>query len=552
MPPAGNAQRDGTQGKGIVVAPQPVAASVGASILAEGGNALDAAIATAFVQGVVDPFNGGIGGFGCMLVHDARSSRTTAVSYHGRAGSKARPDVFAGDVIGQIHGHAERYEVKGAVNQIGYRSPVVPGVLAGFDEAHRAFGRLPWKILLEPAIRLARDGIPLPGEVYAHWTDLTEPGHKSGLERIHATPACAAIFAPGGNVLKPGELLRQPDYAATLAQIAEAGADDFYRGDIARTIADDFSRNHALFGSEDLASYRADVADPVGGSYRGLRIESSPLPASGIQLLELLNILEHFDLAALRRDDEAAYVHRVSRAMLATFADRARFLGDPRFVDVPVARLLGKAHARDLAEIVEGEREISVESLEYAESRHTTHVCTMDGEGNAVSLTHTLGSASGVVTPGLGFVYNNCMYQFHPFPGHPNSVAPGKSRLTGAAPTLVFRAATPWMALGALGGTRMPTAIVNTFCNIVEHAMCPTEAVDAPRFHAEGAWLEMESRLYWRLREDLESRGWRLRPSPKGYDRAFALVFVAMREANGAFNGGSDPRGGGGLAIART
>lgn len=550
MPSAGGPQPGGMQRKGVVVAPQPAAASVGAAILADGGNALDAAIATAFAQGVVDPFNGGIGGFGCMLVHDARNRRTTAVSYHGRAGSKARPDVFADDVVGQIHGHAERYEVEAAVNQIGYRSPVVPGVLAGFDAAHRAFGRLPWKVLLEPAIRLARDGIPLPGEVYAHWTDLTEPGHKSGLERIRATAACAAIFAPGGSVLKPGEMLRQPDYASTLARIAEAGADDFYRGDIAQTIANDFLRNDGLFTSEDLAGYRPDVASPVSGSYRGLRIESSPLPASGIQVIELLNILEQFDIAGLRRDDEARYVHRVSRAMLATFADRARFLGDPRFVDVPVDRLLGKAHARDLAALVEGESAISVDSLEYSESRHTTHVCTMDGEGNAVSLTHTLGSASGVVTPGLGFVYNNCMYQFHPFPGHPNSIAPGKSRLTGAAPTLVFKESAPWMALGALGGTRMPTAIVNTFCNIVEHGMRPTEAVDAARFHAEGPWLEMESRLYWRLRDELEAQGWRLRPSAKGYDRAFALVFVAMRGADGAFNGGSDPRGGGGLAIA--
>lgn len=535
--------------KGVVVAPQPLAATIGASILADGGNATDAALAAAFAQGVVDPFNGGIGGFGCMLVHDARSRRTTAISYHGRAGSKARPDVFADDVVGQIHGHAERYEVKGAVNQIGYRSPVVPGVLAGFDDAHRLFGRLPWNVLVEPAIRLARDGIPLPGEVYAHWTDLTEPGHKSGLERIEATPACAAVFAPGGTLLKPGQLLRQPDYAATLERIADAGADDFYRGDIARAIADDFSRHDGLFGSEDLADYRADIDGAVEGSYRGLRIESAPLPASGVQVVELLNILEHFDLAALRRDDEARYVHLVSRAMLATFADRARFLGDPRFVSVPVDLLVGKAHGRDVAAVVEGEGAISVESLGYAEARHTTHVCVMDGEGNAVSLTHTLGSASGVVTPGLGFVYNNCMYQFHPFPGHPNSIAPGKSRLTGAAPTLVFKDALPWMALGALGGTRMPTAIVNTFCAIVEHGMRPVEAVDAPRFHAEGAWLEMESRLYWRLRDELESRGWRLRPSTKGYDRAFALVFAAVRDADGAFHGGSDPRGGGGLAI---
>ena len=159
---------------------------------------MDAAIATALAQGVVDPCNGGIGGFGCMLVHDAATATTSAISYHGRAGSRARPDVFAENVVGQIRGHAERYEVRGAVNQIGYRSVVVPGTLAGFDLAHRAYGRLPWQALFEPVIQLARDGIPLPGEVYTHWTDPTEPGHKAGLERVQATAACANIFAPAG------------------------------------------------------------------------------------------------------------------------------------------------------------------------------------------------------------------------------------------------------------------------------------------------------------------------------------------------------------------
>lgn len=540
----------GRRQRGVVVAPQPLAASVGVEVLREGGNAVDAAIATALAQGIVDPCNGGIGGFGCMLVHDAAKGVTRAISYHGRAGSRALPDVFAADVIGQIHGHAERYEVRGAVNQIGYRAPVVPGVLAGFDAAHKAHGRLPWKALFEPAIQLARDGIPLPGEVYAHWTDLTEPGHKSGLERLQATPTSAAIFAPGGALLKPGTMLRQPDYAATLERIARTGADDFYRGDLARIIADDFARNDGLFTLDDLAAYRAEVGTPVEGSYRGLAVRSSPLPASGVQVIELLNILEQFDLAALRASDEARYVHLLGRAMLATFADRARFLGDPRFVDVPVDRLIGKAHAADLSARIRGDETIAVEALDYVEARHTTHTCVIDEDGNAVSLTHTLGSASGVVTPGLGFIFNNCMYQFHPFPGHPNSIAPGKSRLTGSAPTLVLRDKRPWLAIGALGGTRMPTAIVNTLLGIVEYGMSPVEAVEAPRFHAEGAWLEMESRLYWRLRRELAALGWNLRPSARGFDRAFALVFVAMCDAAGRFTGGSDPRGGGGLDFA--
>jgi len=536
--------------RGIVVAPQPVAATIGAEILKLGGNAIDAAVATALAQGIVDPCNGGIGGFGSMLIHHAESGTTTAIGYHGRAGSRAFPEVFADHVVGQIHGHAERYEVRGAVNQIGYRSVVVPGVLAGFETAHRAYGRLPWSTLFEPAIQLAREGIPLPGEVYSQWTDLTEGGHKSGLERLQATSACAAIFAPGGALLKPGQLLRQSDYATTLERLARVGASDFYRGEIGHAIAEDFARNDGLFTAEDLQSYSAEVGEPVEGSYRGLGIRSAPLPASGIQVVELLHILEQLDLVALHRDNEAGYVHLLSRAMLATFADRARFMGDPRFVKVPIDLLVSKKHAVELAAIIRGDRPILVQGLEYGESSHTTHNCVMDAGGNAVSLTHTLGSASGVVTPGLGFIYNNCMYQFHPFAGHPNSIAAGKSRMTGLAPTLVLRGARPWMAIGAMGGTRMPSAIVNTLLNIVEHGMRPIEAVEAARFHAEGPWLEMESRLYWRLHRELESLGWTLRPSTKGYDRAFAMVFIALFESDGTFRGGSDPRGGGGIAIA--
>jgi len=535
---------------GIVVGPQPLAVEVGRQILRAGGNAVDAAVATALAQGVVDPFNGGLGGFGAMLVHHAASGRTTAIGYHGRAGSRAHPAVFADRVVGQIHGHAERYEVRGAVNQIGYQSVVVPGVPAGLDAAHRAFGRMPWARLFEPAIALARDGIPLPGEVYYHWMDVPEHGHKSGPERIAATPACSAVFSPGGAVLKPGQRLHQPDYAATLEQLARAGADDFYRGDLARTIAADFARNDGLFTGDDLAAYRAEIEPPVAGAYRGLRVLSSPLPASGVQVIELLHVLEHFDLVTLLREDEAGYLHRVARAMLATFADRARFLGDPRFVQAPVERLVSKAYAAEVAALVAAEGPISVESLLYHESPHTTHNCVIDAEGNAVTLTHTLGSASGVITPGLGFIYNNCMYQFHPFPGHPNSIAPGKARMTGAAPTLVMRGARPWLAVGALGGTRMPTAIVGTITGLVDHGRSPIEAVEAPRFHAEGPALEMESRLHWQHHEALAARGWKLRGSAKGYDRAFALVFAALADPDGRFRGGSDPRGGGGIAIA--
>jgi gamma-glutamyltranspeptidase/glutathione hydrolase len=539
----------GPTAKGIVVAPQPTAAAVGAEVLRAGGNAIDAALAAGFVQGVIDPFMGGIGGFGSLIVHDAKTRQSTVVGYHGRAGSLARPDIFADQVLGQIHGHAERFSVKAGANQVGYKSIVVPGMPAGFAAAHARFGRLPWATLLDPAIALARDGVPVSGEVYDRWLEIPEVGHIGGLDRIKSNKECAALFAPHGEYLLPGTLVRQPAYADTLERLARAGAQDFYRGDIGRQIAKDMADNGGLFTAQDLAAYEPEIGPPVVGRYRGLAIHSLTLPASGVQLIELLNTLEHFDLRTIRATDCAEYIHVVARAMQASFADRARFMGDPRFLSVPVERLCSAEYGSELAELVRSERAIDVAGIEYREAMHTTHVCTLDAEGNAVSLTHTLGSASAVITPGLGFIYNNCMYQFHPYPGYPNSIAPGKSRLTGICGTVVLKDGKPWLAVGALGGTRIQTAVLHTILNIVDHSKSPIEAVEAPRFVAESAWLEMESRL-GEFAPQLVAKGWRLRPSPRGYDFAFGLAFAALRQDDGSYRGGSDPRGGGGISLA--
>ena len=274
-----------------------------------------------------------------------------------------------------------------------------------------------------------------------------------------------------------------------------------------------------------------------------------PLPASGIQLIELLNVLEHFDLAKIYDTDRTEYIHLVARAIQASFADRARYMGDPRFMTVPIERLCSANYAKELASVVRGDQAIEVSGIGYRECQHTTHVCALDADGNAISLTHTLGSASAVITPSLGFIYNNCMYQFHPYPGHPNSIAPGKSRLTGICGTLVMKDGRLLLAVGALGGTRMQTAVLHTIFNIVDHQLSPVEAVEAPRFVAELQWLEMESRL-GEFSGQLSNKGWRLRASARGYDRAFGLAFAAVRKSDGTFCGGSDPRGGGGRSIA--
>lgn len=536
--------------RGVVVAPQPLAVEVGADILREGGNAIDAALATAFAQGVVDPFMGGIGGFGCICVHSVAAGKTETIGFHGRAGSLARPDIFANDVLGQIHGHGERYEVRGGINQIGHTSVVVPGTVAGFSEAHARYGRLPWKRLFDHAIAMARDGIALPGEVYERWTEGTEAGHRDGWARINATPACAAILAPGGKMLEPGQTLRQPDYATTLDQLAKAGAQDFYTGDIAHAIVADFKANGGLFTMQDLAAYRPIVLPPVTTRYRGLDVHSMPLPASGPQLAMMLNIFENIDLGAVYKADPTLYVHVVARAIQLCFATRARYFGDPDYVTPPLDQLLSAKWAKEQIDRVCGTDPIEVPGMAYREARTTTNVCIIDAEGNAIALTHTLGSSSGVVTPGLGFVFNNCMYQYNPIPGTPNSIAPGKSRLTGISPTILLRDNTAWAAVGGLGGTRILTAVMHAILNVVDLRMTPTAALDAPRFHAESPWLELETRLAHAHGRRLSGWGWKLRPSTRGYDRAFAIGHMAIREADGSMSGGSDPRGGGGIAFA--
>lgn len=543
-------EADRPAAKGIVVAPQPLAVEVGAHILREGGNAIDAALATAFAQGIVDPFMGGIGGFGCLCLHSAEAGKTVSIGFHGKAGSKAVPDIFQADVVGQIHGHGERYEVKGAVNQVGYRSVVVPGTLAGFAAAHAAYGRLPWHVLFEPAIALARDGIALPGEVYDRWIAEPEPGHRSCWERVNATPACRDIFTRDGAFVPAGGFLRQPDYAAVLERIAKAGAQDFYTGEIAAAIVEDFARHDGLFDAEDMAAYAPTVGAPVAASYRGYDVRTMPLPASGPQLAQMLDVFSHLPLGRIHASDPQLYVHLVARTILAGFADRAQHYGDPNFTSPPLDLLRSPAYIEALLEKVCGDAPIAVPGLTYRESPTTTNVCVLDAEGNALAMTHTLGSASGVVVPGLGFVFNNCMYQYNPIPGSPNSIAPGKSRLTGITPTLLLRDGRPFAAIGGLGGTRILTAVMHTLLNVVDLAMTPTEAVDAPRFHAEGPWLELESRLTAGMGTYLKDKGWQLRPSARGYDRAFAIAHIALRDAEGRFKGGSDPRGGGGIAFA--
>jgi len=535
--------------RGAVVAPQPIAVTEGINVLKRGGNAVDAAITAALVQGVVDPHMAGIGGFGDMLIQSHNEGEPTEISFHGRVGSRATPDVFAPFVVGQMRGHAERYLVKDYINQIGYKSVTTPGTLMGFYEAQSRFGTFDWADVFQPAIRYCREGFPLPGEVHDRWRQIEKHGHVSGIKRLSATPASAAIYLKKGELYQPGNLIMNPDYGRTLEMIAKKGPDLFYKGEIAEIIADDFKQNDGFITREDLANYKIVVDRPLRETYRDFHIFSANPPSSGAQLIQLLNILEGLDIRSMGHLS-SRYVHHVARAMQISFADRASFMGDPEFVDVPIERWISKAYAEECRRRVLSGEKIVVPKLDPRGSGSTTHICVMDGEGNAVSLTHTLGSASGVITPGLGFTYNNCMYQYNPLPGHPNSIVPGKRRITGMAPTIVFRGNKPWMVAGGPGGTRILTAVMHTFINVVEFGLSAFEAVSAPRFQCEGEDIEMESRLYFLVREELEAMGWKLEPSAYALDNGFARAYAIIdRGDDKGLEGGADPRLGGCSAI---
>jgi gamma-glutamyltranspeptidase/glutathione hydrolase len=533
--------------KGVVVCPQPRAADVGAEILTRGGNAFDAAIATAFAQMVADPFMCGIGGMGTLQYFRADTGEQGSIDFHARAGGKVTPDMWAADSRGrtEISGYSLFDDYR---SELGYTSILTPGTVAGFFEAHKRLCSLPLRDLLAPAAGLARDGLEMTPYVHEFLTRTPMPGIPDGLTRISKTDACRAIFLhPEGRLYRIGELHRNPDMADTIDRIAEGGADDFYRGALGREIAEDLERNGAYVTAEDLSNYSPQVGDPVAGSYRGYEIRSNPAPGSGPTLIEMLHILEHFDLGALEHGT-APHLDLVARAMAAAHADRNEYLGDPDFADVRTDLMTSKDRAAMWAEKIRAGEFLRTGREEPPGC--TTHLSVYDEAGNAVSCTHTLGTGSGVVTSGLGFVYNNSMKLFDPLPGTRNSMAPGKARTTGMVPTILYRDGRPAIVVGAPGGSVIISAVLQAILNIVDFRMSPVEAVTVPRIHCEGKGLHAEARVEGAVCRDLAAMGHDVRQSPISFDPVMSRAHVVLVE-DGRWRGAADPRGGGGVAYAR-
>ncbi len=450
---------------GAVVSPEPRAAEVGAQVLRDGGNAVDASVATFFALAVTFPQAGNLGGGGFMLV--SQDQEVEALDYREKAPLSAHRDLYLN----------EKGEVVLGLSLKTHLASGVPGSVQGMWEAHRRFGSLPWKRLLAPAIRLAREGIQLTKNEADRFS--RGPGHANFQKYFRG---------------KAGERFVQLELGKTLSRIAEQGPDGFYRGETADLIVAEMNRGNGQITRKDLESYRAIWRKPVHGTYRGRDVYSMCPPSSGgIAVVQILNMLEGFSLPA---HNSANYLHLLAEIEKQVFADRSVHLGDSDFVPVP-AFLTSKKYAQKRAAHISIDRKTSPKSISHGrgESEETTHFSVVDRWGNGVSNTTTLNGSfgSGIVVEGAGFLLNNEMDDFSSKPGVPNmfgvtggeanAIASGKRMLSSMSPTLVFQEGKLWLILGSPGGPTIITTVAQVILNRIEHGMTLPEAVAAPRFH---------------------------------------------------------------------
>jgi gamma-glutamyltranspeptidase/glutathione hydrolase len=487
---------------GMVVTNHPLASAAGAELLAGGGNAVDAAVAALFALTVVEPMMVGIFGAGHAHLRLADGTHTVIDGYTA-APAAARPDLYRP----VSDAWPDYMEAEGRENSVGLRSVGVPGTLKAWCEMLRRFGTVDLAAAIEPARRHAERGFRVTGY-------LAECVAEAAAD-LARFPDSARTFLPGGRPLARGDLLRQPDYAATLATIAAEGPDALYAGSLGKRVAEHMERHGGLVTRDDLARYATVERAPVRGRYRGLDIAGPPPPSGGgIHLIQILNLLEGYDVAALGFGTVDG-LHLVAETLKIAFADRAAATGDPAFVDVPVARLVAADYAAarraeiDMARAGSHGAAVPASRAPAPAASHTTHVTVADRDGNVVAATQTINSLFGsrATVPGTGMLLNNTMALFDPHPGHALSVAPGKRMTSSMAPTIVFRDGRPHLALGVPGGVRIFASVLQALVNVIDHGMALEEAVEAPRIWTQGQELEVETAVPEGVRAGLAARG---------------------------------------------
>lgn len=531
--------------KAMIVTAQPEASEAGAEVLKKGGNAVDAAMAAALVQGVVDPQMCGIAGFGSCQIYMPKKGVHTFIDFHGKTPSAATPEMWEDIIVGETR-DGFGFVLEGEVNDLGYQSVTSPGSLKAYHEAASEFGTWDWKDICAPAVAQAEEGFIVRPHVHYWWTSGSSFGRADVTERLSfSATGRAAYFRGDGSIKRVGDHVANPDLAKTLAMIAAQGPDVFYRGEIAERIAEDFAAHGGLLNYDDLANYRTTRLDPIRFGYRGYDLTTNHPPGGGIMVNEMMNILENFDLAGIGHNT-VEYLRVVCEAMKVATADKDNHVGDPAFYDVPMERLTSKAYAAEAAARIRDGEKHHVERIGMEESKQTTHVAVIDAEGNAVTMTHSLGMPSGVITDGLGFMFNGCMGVFDPRPGRAGSIAPGKARFSSVCPTIAFRDGEMKLVIGAPGGTQIAMGVMQGILNVLDHGMTMTEAVSAPRFSATSDIIDVTNRIPRFVQRELEGMGYEVVRNPNTFD--IAAVHGIRVTDDGGLDGGADP-GHDGVAI---
>jgi gamma-glutamyltranspeptidase/glutathione hydrolase len=531
--------------KGMVTSQNEIASRIGADVIKEGGTAVDAAVATAFALAVVHPTAGNIGGGGFLVYRPAKGD-AVAYDFREMAPAKASPTMFLKDGKYSAELHHNSYLAVG-----------VPGTVAGLHMAWKEQGKLPWKRLVDPAIALARDGFMV--------TEALSRSLRNAQREMQKHPASVAQFTKNGVPYETGETLKQPDLAKTLDRIASQGPAGFYQGETALLLEKEMLAHGGLITREDMKNYAAKKRVPVKGTYRGYEVISMPpISSGGVAIIEMLNILEGYDIAKMGSGSADA-IHLMAEAMKRAYADRAHYLGDPDFNhDMPLAKLTSKEYATDLRKTINATRasKSSPTTFEWPhESDETTHISIVDGDRNAVSMTYTLEQGYGVkiVVPGAGFLLNNEMGDFNAGPElttaegligtKANLAEPGKRMLSSMTPTILSKDGQLFMVTGSPGGRTIINTALETIVDVVDFGMNAQEAVDAPRFHHQ--WLpdRIDYEKYGFSPDtvkELERRGHALREGRGSQGVAQVIVFNAKEDM---LEGGNDRRAADGAAV---